>query len=157
MRSTSQLVNTSWLAMSSIGPSKATYSRSQETGTFIGLELTQHAQVVLPERAQVGEAVTEHRDALDAEPEREPGPHLRVVADVAEDVGVDDARPAHLDPAGVLAHGTADAVAEEARDVELHRRLREREVARAHAHLAVRPEERTEEGQHGPLEIGERN
>src|SRR5687768_6434105 len=111
MRWTSQLVKTSLAATSSIGSSKATYSRSQETGTLIALELAQHAHVVLPERAQVGEAVAKHRDALDAEAEREPGPDLRVVADVAEHVRIDGAGAAHLDPARVLADGTARAVA----------------------------------------------
>ena len=51
-----------------------------------------HAEVVLPEEAQVGEAVAEERDPVDPEPEGEPRPLLGVVADRLEDVRVDDAR-----------------------------------------------------------------
>src|SRR5205823_7042314 len=173
MRSTSQLVKTRRRASSSTGRSKSTYSRSQLTGTFMSghrrgsrrrlmsrwwpLPLSQDAEVVLPERAQVREAVPQHRDALDAEAERETLPLRRVEADVAEDVRINPAGAAHLDPAGVLAHRAAAAAADEARDVELDRRLREREVARPHAHLPLRAEERAEELQHCPLQVGERD
>src|SRR3954471_3738460 len=121
-RSPSQLVKTSRRASSSTGRSKSTYSRSQLTGTFIS-ELLQHADVVLPEEAQVGEAVTEHRDALDAEAEGEAGPDVRVVADVGEHLRIDPAGSAHLDPAGVLAHRAALSIAQKTRHVELDRGL----------------------------------
>src|SRR3954463_3198077 len=140
-RSTSQLVKTRRRASSSTGRSKSTYSRSQLTATFIS-ELLQNAHVVLPEEAQVGEAVTEHRDALDAEAEREAGPDLWVVADVREHLRIDPAGSAHLDPARVLAHRAALSVAQKTRHVELHRRLGEREVARPHPHLALVAEQR---------------
>ena len=50
-------------------------------------ELPQDAQVVLPERAQVGQPVAEHRDALDAQAEGEARPLLRVEADVPKTSG----------------------------------------------------------------------
>ncbi len=88
-------------------------------------------------------------------PNAKPCHSVRVELDVAEHVGVDPAGTAHLDPAGVLARGAADAAADEAGDVELDRRLGEGEVARAHAHLALGAEERPEELQHGALEVGQ--
>src|SRR5205807_6402964 len=88
---------------------------------------------------------------------REAGPDVGVVPDVAEDVRIDPPGAAHLDPARVLADGATLSVAEEARHVELDRRLGEREEARAHAHLAFRAEERAEELQHGSLQIRERD
>src|SRR5256885_6367711 len=125
MRSTSQLVKTRRRASSSSGRSKSTYSRSQLTGTFTPLKLSEDAEVVFPECAQVREAVPEHGDALDAEAEREALPLRRVEADVAKDVRVDPAGAAHLDPARVLADAAAAAAADEAGDVELDRRLGE--------------------------------
>src|SRR5262249_54872510 len=89
--------------------------------------------------------------------EREALPFGRVEVDVAEHVRVDPAGAAHLDPAGVLADGAALARADEAGDVELDRRLGEREVARPHPHLALGPEQRTEELQDGAAEVGERD
>src|SRR3954451_19603265 len=157
MRSTSQLVKTRRRASSSSGRSKSTYSRSQLTGTFTPLELSEDAEVVFPDRAQVREAVPQHRDPLDAEAERKPLPLRRIEPDVPEDDRVDPARAAHLDPAGVLADAAAAAAADEAGDVELDRRLREREVARPHPHLPLRAEEPAEEFQHCPLQVGERD
>src|SRR5436190_843639 len=157
IRSTSHEVKTSRRASSATGRSKSTYSRSHETGTFIALELLQDADVVLPERAEVRQAVPEHRDALDPEPESEPLPLGRIQSDVAKHVGVDPAGAAHLDPARVLAHGAAAPVAEEARDVELDRRLGEGEEARAHPHLALRPEQQPEVLQHRAAQVGQRD
>ena len=80
-----------------------------------------------------------------------------IEADGAEHVGVDPAGAAHLDPAGVLAHGAALAVAEEAGDVELDRRLGEREEARAHADVAFGAEELAEVLLHRAAQVGERD
>ena len=52
------------------GASTSTYSRSQETGIFTS-ELPEQAEVVLPEQAERRQAVAEHGDPLEAEPERE--------------------------------------------------------------------------------------
>src|SRR3954454_18826311 len=120
-------------------------------------ELPQNPDVVLPERAQVGEAVTQHGDALDPEPEREALPFVRVEADGAEHIGVDPAGAAHLDPAGLLAHRAASTVAEEAGDVELDRRFGEREVAGAHADVPVRAEQLAEVLLNGAAQVRERD
>ena len=156
MRSTSQLVKTSRRASSSTGSVELDVLAEPGDGD-LHQNCPRIAEVVLPERAQVGQAVPEHGDALDPEAEREALPLVRVEADVAEHVGVDPAGAAHLDPAGVLAHRAALAVAEEAGDVELDRRLGEREEARAHAHLALRPEQLAEELQHRAAQVGERD
>src|SRR3954454_10774333 len=121
------------------------------------LELSEDAEVVLPERTQVRQAVPEHGDALDAEPECEALVLVGIDADVPEDVGVDPAGAAHLDPARVLARRASVAAADEARHVELDRRLGEREKTRPHAHLARLAEQRAEELQHRPLQVGERD
>ena len=97
----------------------------------------------------------QHRDPLDPEAEREALELVGIDVDVAEHVGVDPAGAAHLDPAGVLARRAAPAAADEAGDVELDRRLREREEARPHPHLALLAEQRAKELQHGALEVGE--
>src|ERR671938_497382 len=56
------------------------------------LKLPQEAEVVLPEHAQIGDAVPEHRYPLEAEPECEPRDLLRVVADISQHVRVDHPR-----------------------------------------------------------------
>src|SRR5207244_9640703 len=94
-------------------------------------ELPQHAQVAVPERADVGDVVAELRRALEAAAEREAAPLLRVEPHVLEHARVDDAGAAHLDPAGVLARAAARAAADPARDVRLDRGLGEREEVRA--------------------------
>ena len=63
--------------------------------------------------------------ALDAQAEGQPGKLFGIVADGAEDVGIDHARPAHLDPVAVPAH------------VHFHARLGEGEERRAEADVNV--------------------
>ena len=145
-------------ASSAVVASTSTYSRSHEQGIFIAIaELPEEPEVVLPEHADVREAVAEHGDPLEPAAEREAGDLLRVVADVLEDVRVDDAGAAHLDPAGVPADAAALAAAEEARDVGLDRRLGEREVARPDADLALRAVELAREELDRALQVGERD
>ena len=69
-------------------------------------ELPQEPQVVVVEQPQVGDAVLEEGDPLDAHPEREALDPLGVVAvrsHVAEHVRVDHPGAEDLDPAGALA------------------------------------------------------
>src|SRR4029453_19468153 len=82
---------------------------------------------------------------------------LWIDADVLEDLRVDDAGAAHLDPAAVLASAAALAAADPAGDVRLDRRLREREVVRAEADIAVWAVERPHHVQQRPLQVGERD
>src|SRR5262245_24773627 len=101
--------------------------------------------------------MAEHGDALEPPPEREAGVALRVVADELEEIRVDDAGAADLDPARVPAHGTAGAVADVARDERLHRRLGEGEVVRHEPALPRLAEERLQEVVECALEICERD
>src|SRR3989337_720904 len=86
-------------------------------------ELPQDAQVVLPERPDLGDSVPELGRTLDAAAESEPRPLLGVDPDVQEDLRVDHPGSAQLDPAGVLAHATPLHVADRARDIGLARRV----------------------------------
>src|ERR1051325_9170632 len=93
--------------------------------------------------------------------DRDPVPRVRVVADRAEDVRVDHAGAADLDPARPLAEPAPAPVhltvagAEVAGGVDLRGGLREREVAGPQADPQVRPEEAVDEVQQRPLEVGE--
>src|SRR6476659_1056349 len=103
--STSSPIAVSVAASSSREACVGTCCRSQFSENFIGSrssnrhaagvtgirknglrELAQEAHVVLEEAAQVVDAVTQHREALDAQAERETRVLLRIDAHVAEDV-----------------------------------------------------------------------
>ncbi len=99
-------------------------------------------QVVLHVQAQVGDAVAQVGHPLDAHPEREPLVALRVQAAVLEHDRVDHARAEDRHPAGPRAGRAADAAADEAFDVEGHRRLGERVVAGSEPGPLVRAVER---------------
>ena len=88
-------------------PGTSTNSRSQEQEDLHSRELLEEAQVVLVEQADVVDAVLQHRDALDAEAEREAGDLLGVVADGFEHRRVHHAAAEDLEPAGVLADAAA--------------------------------------------------
>ncbi len=83
-------------------------------------------------------------EAVEAEPEREPLPLLRVNPAAGEHVGVDHAAATELEPRAV---GAAD--------VELGRRLREREVGRSQPRREVAAEERLGECVEGSGQVGE--
>src|ERR671925_1271130 len=125
---------------SSSGIWSGTYSRNHESGTST-LELPRHSQVAAPELADVGNAVPQLGDPLQAPSEGEPRDLLRVVADELEHVRVDHPRASDLDPAFVVANAAALLVANEAGDVGFDGRLREREEARANARLPVLAEQ----------------
>src|ERR1044072_1407604 len=105
MRSTSPVAMASRAAISCVVAGTSTYSRSQETGTFLS-ELSQQPQAVLPQRAELGQALAEHGDALAPDAEREARPFLRVVADELEHVRIDHPGAAELDPARPAADRT---------------------------------------------------
>src|SRR5207247_3591971 len=105
-------------------------------------ELSQEAEVVLPEQADVRDPMAQHRDPLEAHPEGEARNLLGVVADVAEHVRVDEPGAGELDPARELARAAAVSAAEEARDCDPERRLGEREEVGDEADLLVLAEER---------------
>src|SRR5262245_52208873 len=95
--------------------------------------LSEEAEVVLVEQADVVDAVLEHGDALDPQPEGEAAHHAGVVADLLEDRRVHHPGAAQLDPAAPLAARAAGARAEDAGDVVLGARLDEREERRTQA------------------------
>src|SRR6185437_14035579 len=94
-------------------------------------ELFEETHVAGVEVADVGDAVLDHGDALDAHAEGEAGDLFRVVgvvrrvelaaffSDGGEDVRVHHAAAEQFDPAGVFALAAAFAVAEDAGDLHV--------------------------------------
>jgi hypothetical protein len=121
------------------------------------LELREEARIVLEEQANVADAEAKHREALDADAEREAGVGLGVEAAVLEHRGVNHPAAEHLHPARALAHATTAAAAEDAAHVDLGAGLDEREVARAPSRAHVRPVEPLSEGVDHALELGKRD
>src|SRR5258708_16975844 len=95
----------------------------------------QEAQVVAGEQPDVVDAVAQHGDPLDAQPEGEAAIFVGIVANIAQHARINLAGAAHLEPAAVLTDAAAAATADDAVYVELGAGLREREVARADANL----------------------
>src|SRR5574344_1978855 len=93
-------------------------------------QLRQKPDVVLIQPADVRNAVLDHRDALDAEAERVARNLLGVVADVLEHARIDHAGARDFAPAGLLADVAALALADMTGEVDLDRRLGEREEVR---------------------------
>src|SRR5206468_2951871 len=82
----------------------------EASSTGPSLELLQKAEVALVVVLDVVDAVPEHGHALEAHAEGEARVLLAVDADVREDLGIDDAAAADLDPASLLADAAAAAV-----------------------------------------------
>src|SRR5215207_10931581 len=118
--------------------------------------LSEKADVAVEERADLVDAVADHRDPLEPEAEREALPLLRVIADGLEHVGVDHSAAAELDPSRVRADTTPLAVAEDAAHRQLRRRFRVREEvgAEARPHRLV-VEQLLHEGLDGAEQVGE--
>ena len=89
-------------------------------------------------------------------PHAKPVNCLRVVSDGLEDRRVHHAAAAQLDPAGLLAHRTAGAVALPAAEIDFRARLRIREEARTETHAHVRREHLARERQQRAFQIGQR-
>src|SRR4030095_10890551 len=100
-------------------------SRTQPYGIFTSGELPQEAQVVVEKQTDVVDAVLEDRDPVDAHAEGPAGDLFRVVAAVAQHLGMDHARAQDLQPPRLLAHPTPRAAAQEAQHVHLRRGLGE--------------------------------
>ena len=98
------------------------------------------SQIILPEIADVIDAVSQHGDALGAEAEGETGVALGVVAAVAQDVGVHHAAAADLQPAAA-ADGAALAAAQKALHVEFRGGFGEWEEARPETRTHVLSEQ----------------
>ena len=120
-------------------------------------ELFEETGVVLGEHTEVGDAVLQVGDALDAHAEGIARVFLGVDAAELEHVGVDHTAAEDLHPAGVLAEATAFATTDEAGDVHLGRGLREGEVGGAQTDLGVGTEHLLGKRQQHLLEVGERD
>src|SRR5690606_24257192 len=102
------------------------YSHGRTSG-----ELLEKAQVVLEEQAQIAHAVAQHREPLDAHAERIAAVRFRIHAHVSQNVRVHHAAPQNLEPPPGLRRP----------DIDLGRRLGEREVRRPETQLHVALEE----------------
>src|SRR4051794_25929395 len=115
--------------------------------------LPEEAGVAPREQLDVGPAGAEHRHAVDAGAEREAAVALRVIANLAEHFGIHHAGAGDLHPPRALAHRAgataaggavggrlALAGAEHAAEVDLGRRLGEREERRSQPQPHVLPE-----------------
>ena len=111
------------------------------------------ADIAVEEGAQVAHAIFEHRQPVDAGAEGEALPFVGVEAGVGDDPRVDHPGAEHLHP--IL--GAADdppAVFPRPADMDVGRRLGEREIARDHADRdVVALEEGLEEGLQRPLQM----
>src|SRR5690606_13913526 len=108
-------------------------------------ELLQEADVVFEEVIQAAHAVTDGRDAVDAEAEGVAGVAFGVVTRVFEDARVDHTAAEDLDPAGVFAEPAPRAGACRAGDIHLGGGLGEGEVMWPEAELNLGTEEAVHE------------
>src|SRR6267142_5149757 len=115
----------------------------------IKLKLLQEPHVVFVEEANVVDAITDHRDAFDAEAERPAGPDFGIVADVLEDLRMHHAAAGDLQP--VLAHLLHERVGE----INLVARLGVAEVVRAETNLHVAAHDFLEDEFHRALEVAD--
>src|SRR5258705_3199524 len=113
---------------------RSTNSRTHPYGIFIGSrELPEEPQVVLEEQPEIVDAVLQHRDPLDAHPERPAREFLGVIADILQDPRMHHPAAENLQPPPLLAQPATVAVADEAQHVHLGGGLREREERRPEA------------------------
>src|SRR5690606_16054099 len=156
--SISRPTRTNASAVSSTGGSSPMCSASQDSGTrtlspsWADSDAERAAEPpVAPDTAgPSGGAAAELERALQAHAEREPGVLLGVDAAGAQDVGVDHAAAAPLDPAG-------PALLLREPDVDLGGRLGEREERGPQPGARRRPEHGARERVEGPLEVGHRD
>src|SRR5476651_1498456 len=155
---TSKPRDASVFATSSADALTSTNSRSQDKTSFMSVrELLEESQIVLVEQPDVLDLIAENRDALDADAPREAGVFLRVVAHRLEHRRVDHAAAEDFDPAALLAHRAADAVARPAADVHFGARLRVREEARTEPQPRLLAEHVAREGEQRPLQVRQRD
>ena len=117
-------------------------------GSCVYANCLQEAQIVLEERAQVVDAVAQHRKAFHAQAEGKAGVALRIDAAVAQHVRMHHAAAEHFQPARAAVFGVPA-------DVDFGRGLGEGEIARAETHLEVALEERADEFGQRALQVGE--
>ena len=112
------------------------------------LELLQEPQIVAPEVANVVDAVFEHSNTFWPHAEGEAGVDGRVIAAVAQDIGMYHAAAEDFHPAGVFADVATVAIADDALHVHFGAGFGKGEVVGAEAHLPL-------DAKHAPGEVGE--
>src|SRR5687768_15951773 len=118
------------------------YPRSRSLHRLGGTrELAQEAKIVAGERAHIVDTGTHHRHTFDTEPEGKSAVDVRVVADRAQDIGMDHAGASHLQPATPLADPAAGTAADGAIDREVNSRLDEWKKVAAEADAPFLSEE----------------
>src|SRR5262245_9985806 len=133
-------------ASSSGGQSKSTYCLSQLSVTFI-LELPQKPQIIFVKQPDVVNAVPNHCDPLDAEPEGPTRPHLSIVSHVFEHLRVHHPAAGDFEP--FLAHFARDRAAE----INFEARFRVAEVMRTETDTRLRPHQFLEHELDRALEV----
>src|SRR5215216_8111712 len=116
-------------------------------------ELAKEAKIVAGKRAHVVDAGTHHCQTLDAKPEGKAAVDVRVVADRTQDIGMDHAGAAHLQPAGALADTATGAATDGAVDREVDARLDERKEVAAKTSAPLGAEELSRHLGKRPLEV----
>ena len=92
------------------------------------IDLFKYAEIRLKQELDVVDAVLEHGNTIDTDTESQTAVFVAVDAAAFKDFLVDHACTEDLDPAGSLAELASLAAALEAGNVNLYRRLREREI-----------------------------
>src|SRR5262245_33312344 len=100
-------------------------------------KLFQEAQVVTEEIANIVDAVFQHGNTLRPHAEGKAAKHLRVIATIAEHLGMHHTGSKNLQPPTVLADRAALAAADDAVHIDLDAGLSKGEMAAAKAHLAI--------------------
>src|SRR5690554_4719414 len=111
-------------------------------------ELTQKAQVVVEEHAQVIDAVAQHRHSLNPQAKRKAAVFFGIDATVLEHLGVHHAATHDFKPFDTAVLFPAPL------DIHLSGRLRKREVGRPETNLEIPLEKHPQELFNGAFEIG---
>src|SRR5690606_34804502 len=119
-------------------------------------KLAQEPKIVLEEQADIVDAVTQHRDALDAHAEGKSRPALGVIPHVEQHLRVYRAGAQDFQPALVAAHPAAGAVAHDALNVHFRAGFGEGKIARAETHRAL-AQKLTRQDRQRAFQVGERH
>ncbi len=93
-------------------------------------ELAQEPQIAARKQADIVDSVAHHRQARQAQAERESVPFVRIDAAHPQHVGMHQAARQQFHPAALFAHRAARAAADQALNIQLEARLDERKIAR---------------------------
>ena len=116
--------------------------------------MAQKADVVFRKKAQVVDAVAQHGNPLDTHAKGKAGKLFRVDPYISQHIGVHHARAGNFYPAGVFAHVTAFALADEAGDIDLRAGFGEGKERRPQPDFGIRPEHFFRKVVEGLFEVG---